>query len=132
MEISVTQQQGRVPVSIVQVEGDLDAQTYAEFEAHTRAAVEAGARHMAVDLSRVRFMSSAGIRALHKTFMLLRAQAAEADNEAMLAGLRDGTFKSAHLKLVGPNQDVRSVLATTGLDMYLEVVPDVETAVGSF
>jgi hypothetical protein len=50
----------------------------------------------------------------------------------MNKGIRDGTFKSPHLKLVNPTAHVLEVLKLTGLDMFLEVHHSVSEAVASF
>ena len=50
----------------------------------------------------------------------------------MKQGLRDGTFKSPHLKLVNPTRHVREVLSMAGLDMFLEIYPNLKDALASF
>ena len=50
----------------------------------------------------------------------------------MSKGLRDGTFKSPHLKLVAPNPTVHEVLKVSGFDMYLEIHRNLKEALASF
>ena len=91
--------------------------------------VEQGAQHLVIDLSQVRYLSSAGVRALHAIYLLLRP---EGDQAAVLQGVRDGTYTAPNVKLLKPNNDVRRVLTTTGIDMYLEIYSDLASAVGAF
>jgi len=50
----------------------------------------------------------------------------------MAQGLRDGTFKSPHLKLLSPSPQVLEVLKIAGVDMFLEVHRELQEAVASF
>jgi anti-anti-sigma factor len=129
MDMSVSIEQGRVPATVLHLKGDLDANTEAEVVQRARELVEQGAQHLVVDLSQVRYVSSAGVRALHAIYLLLRPAG---DQAAVLQGVRDGTYTAPNVKLLKPNDDVRRVLTTTGLDMYLEIHPDLASAVGAF
>jgi len=132
MEITVTQEQGRVPVIILHVKGDVNAATADEFQAQAQKAYDDGARDMLIDLSGVSLLSSAGLRALHSIFNMLRSESSEESDEAVRKGLIDGTFKSPHLKLLKPNQNVNQVLRMSGFDMFLEIYDDLKKAVASF
>jgi anti-anti-sigma factor len=132
MEITVTQEQGRVPVTILQVKGDVNATTADEFQAQAQKAYDDGARDMLIDLSGVSLLSSAGLRALHSIFNMLRSESPEEGDEAVRKGLTDGTFKSSHLKLLKPDQNVSQVLRMAGFDMFLEIYDNLKKAVASF
>ena len=64
MEITVSKQQGRVLVTVLQPHGDVDASNYAELIKKTRELFNGGDKDFLVDLSDVPFMSSAGLVAL--------------------------------------------------------------------
>lgn len=130
MEVTVSQAQGRVPVTILHIAGAVT--TNQELEAHAQAAYAAGARNMLIDLTEVPYMATAGLRALHAIFTLLRADTPEESDEATKAGIAAGTFASPHLKLLNPNAYVREVLKVAGYDMFLEIHSDVNQAVASF
>ncbi len=132
MDIKVSQQQGRVPVTVFHVTGDLDGSTYEPLQAQIEQAAQAGARNVVLDMAEVPYMSSAGIRLLNGAFHQLRGSLPQESDEAMKKGLRDGTFKSPHLKLVKPTPRVMEVLRTSGLDMLFEIHPTVSAAVASF
>ena len=130
MELNVTTEQSPVAVTVVHLKGDLDASTEPEVVAKARELVEQGATRLVIDLDGVRYISSAGVRALHALYLLLRPSGD--DQDAVLQGVRDGSYTSPHLKLVKPNKDVTSVLTTTGIDMYLGIYPDLASALAAF
>ncbi len=132
MEIALSQHQGRVPVTVMQLTGDLDANTYEQLELQARQAVAAGTADLVLDLSGVPYVSTAGIRAINNVFNLLRTDAPDESDEAIQRGLEEGTFRSPHLKLLNPTARVVDVLNMAGLDMFLEIHTDLDTALRSF
>lgn len=132
MDISVSTEKGRVDVTVVHVDGNIDSASYEAFEKRVREAIDGGARYVLIDLSHVPFMSSAGLRALNSLFEKLRALSPEGTEEEMRQGIREGTYHSSHLKLLNPNKNVLEVLELSGFDMYLEVHKEMKEAVGSF
>ena len=60
MTITTRQAQGSVPVTVLGLEGDLDASNYLDVIAAARKAYDAGARHLVLDMGGVPFMSSSG------------------------------------------------------------------------
>lgn len=132
MDIVVWQEQGRVPVTVLHVRGELNVNSYEQLQAEARKAFDAGARDMILDLTEVPYVSSAGLRGIHAIFAMLRTAATDETDEAVSKGLRDGTYKSPHLKLLSPSDHVMEVLHTSGFDMYLEVYTDLPQAVASF
>jgi anti-anti-sigma factor len=132
-QITVSQEQGRVPVTVFHVIGDvIDANSFQQLEAQARAAFEAGTRNLLLDLTKVRYISSAGQRALHSIFMLLRANTPSESDETMKKGLMDGTFKSPHLKLLNPSPAVIDTLRVMGFDMFLEIHHNLKKAIASY
>ncbi len=132
MEITTQKQAGRVPVTVFHVKGDIDGSTYEQVQTQIEQAVQAGAHDIVLDLSEVGFLSSAGIRMLSHLFKLLRGNLPQESDAAMKQGVRDGTFKSPHLKLAGPNPRVTEVIKVSGLDMMIDSYRSVPEAVDSF
>ena len=132
MEISITHEQGHVPVTVFHITGEIDVKTYEQLEQRARQEYKAGMRNLLLDLSGVTFLSSAGLRAIHGLFLLLRTDSPEESDEAMSRGLRDGTFKSSHLMLLNPRPQVLQSLGYAGFDMYLAIHHDLHKAVESF
>jgi anti-anti-sigma regulatory factor len=132
MEIRTTQSTGTDPVTIFEISGDIDASNYQKLQEEAGAAYEHGTRRLILDLSGVNYISSAGVRAISSIFKMLWSTMPRSEDAAMNAGMRAGTFKSPHLKLASPSPSVRQLLATAGVDMFLEIHSDVEQAVESY
>jgi anti-anti-sigma factor len=103
MEISVSQRTARVPVTVFHVKGEITVESHGLLQEQADAAVEAGTRDLLLDLQGVPYISSAGLRAIHYIHTLLRGVTPEESKEAVSEGLRAGTYTSAHLKLLKPN-----------------------------
>lgn len=114
---------------MLHLKGEIDANTYRLLQARADEAYEKGSRYFLLDLSSVHYISSAGIRSIHQLFTKLRA---DEDLDVVRKGLRDGTYKSAHLKLASPQPTVKKVLQMTGYDMVFDIFNDVKQAVDSF
>ena len=132
MEIQVSNQLGRVPVTVFHVVGDIDTHTYQQLQTQAEQAHAAGAGNIVLDLAQVGYVSSAGIRAINHIYTLLRTQAAAESDAAVRVGINAGTFKSPHLKLASVSHRVNEALKVAGVDMFLEFHPDVETALASY
>ena len=130
MDFKILQEQGRIPVTVVQPIGELTSDE--ELIAQAQAAYNDGTRDILIDMSQVRYMSSIGLRAIHELFLLMNSNEPNESREAMMAGIRSGTFTSPHLKLYMPSPDVMSVLKSTGYDMYIDIFTDYEKAIASF
>jgi anti-anti-sigma factor len=131
MEITISQAQGRVPVSIIRLKGDLDYLSVDLFEAQARQAVEDGAKDILIDLSGVGFMSSVGIRSLHQLYDLVQAGESE-EKKAVYKGVLSGTYKAPHFKLLKPTRRVHDTLKTIGLDMYIDIFEEEQKAIAAF
>jgi ABC-type transporter Mla MlaB component len=132
MDIVVSHEQGRVPVTVFHITGEIDADTFEQLQAKAQEAFQAGTRKLLLDLSEVTFISSFGLRALHDIFTLLRTDSPSESDAAIYQGIRDGTFKSTHLKLLNPQPEVLKALRTAGYDMYLEIHRSLKEALASF
>lgn len=132
MQIHTTTHTGRVPVTVFHLDGDLDMESHEQLQQQAADAYEAGGRHMLLDLSKVKYISSSGLRAIHQIFAMLRAaDAGENDNEVR-ARIAAGTYQSPNLKLLKPSPRVSQVLASAGFDMFLEIHSDLRAAIESF
>lgn len=132
MEIKVSTQMGRVPVTILHVDGNIDSTTYEAFLSKTEELMKAGARHLLLDLQHVPLVSSAGLRAFNNIFSRLRELSPDMPDEDMRNGINAGSYKSPHLKLANPSKATRLALETSGFSMFLEIVADVATGIASF
>ncbi len=134
MDISVRTENGRVPVTIMHLRGNLDTASYAEFQAKADELIKGGASHILVDLTEVPYVSSAGFRALHIMFNELRALHPEGNltDEQVREGVRAGTYTSPHLKLLNLSSNAQKTFETIGFDMYIETYKDIKKAIASF
>ena len=136
MSITVSQAQGRVPVTVLQTHGQIDASNYQDLIAEAQAAHKAGARDILLDLSDTNYTSSSGIVALQSIAALLRGEKPpdpEAGWGAFRAVDRDrDTGFQKHFKLLSPQPRVDQVLEMVGFKRFLEVFDDLETAIASF
>jgi anti-anti-sigma factor len=132
MQITTSVAQSKPSVTIVAVQGDINAQTSDQFEAAARHAIESGARNLLLDFAQVPYVSTAGLRSIQDIFNLLHTADTETENGVMREGLRDGRFKSAHLKLLNPSPEVARVLKITGFDMFIESYRDLPAALAAF
>lgn len=134
MEMKVFTETGRVPVTVIHVDGNIDSGTYAQFQDQANELMKNGARHILVDLTHVKFVSSAGLRAFHDVFNQLRAFDPDSNltDEEVKQGINAGTYKSPHLKLLNLSPEARVAFETAGFDMFIETYTEIKSAVASF
>lgn len=132
MDITVSVEQGRVPVTVFRVKGEINVASYEQLQSQAQQAYANGVRDLLLDLAEVPYVSSAGIRALNGIFHLLRSDSPAESDEAMRKGMSDGTFSSPHFKLLNPSRNVREALSMAGVDMFLAIHTDLKTAIASF
>lgn len=134
MDIQVSTEKGRVPVTVMHVDGNIDANSYESFQAKAEELINAGVRHILIDLSHSPFVSSAGLRALHHIFNDLRAR--DSDNrlseQEVRRGISAGTYKSPNLKLLNLSKETKTAFELSGFDMFIETFDDRQVAIASF
>jgi len=120
LSIMVGQEEANVPVTVLRVEGDIDAATHRTLEEKASEVIGAGAEYILLDLSQVQYMGSAGFRAIHAINNMLQQE------EVALTG------KSDRLKLLNPSGEVARVIHTLGFDVFLDIYHDREEALNAF
>ena len=136
MNISVSQAQGNVPVTVIKLDGQLDGQNYQDLIAKAQELYKAGSRDFLLDLSELTYISSAGLVAVHSMALLSRGEELP-DTEGGWSAYRSmGRSSEAgvqkHIKLLNPREEVKSVLEMVGFERVFEVHTDLEQAVQSF
>jgi anti-anti-sigma regulatory factor len=136
IHISISQKQGRVLVTIVQLIGKLDGSNYMRLVDEARNLYQNGIRDLLIDLSQLSYLSSAGISAIHKTALLFRG-VPEPDDESGWASYhaidRDrSNGVQCQVKLFSPQPAVAVILDMTGFNALFEVYTDLEAAIASF
>jgi len=136
MNISVSQASGRVPVTVIKLDGQLDGQNYQELIAKAQELYDAGGRDFLLDVSDLTYISSAGLVALHSVALLARGEALP-DVEGGWSAYRSmGRSSEAgiqkHVKLLNPRSEIMGVLDMVGFSSVFEIFTDREEAVKSF
>jgi anti-anti-sigma factor len=114
--VTVSQAQGRVPVTVFQLQDRLNMGNTAELDQAAKEAYDAGGRNMVIDLSKAPSLTSAGIRTILVIYKMLT----------------EPEEKAKHLKLVCPTPYVRQVLDIAGLLDFIEIYDSLDAAVASF
>jgi anti-anti-sigma regulatory factor len=136
MNVSLRQVQGSVPVTVLGIEGALDASNYQDLIAEATEVHSAGANDLLLDLSNTSFLSSSGLVALHSIALLMRGAQVPAAEEgwgairAVHRGLGSGVEQ--HVKLLSPQPQVERTLQKAGLIEFFEIHRDLDAAVASF
>ena len=130
------QNPGRGDITVLRLEGDLDAASFEEVIEQGRVLYGEGTRALLIDMTGVGYMGSSGLVALHSVALIMRGQ------EPPDPELGWGAFKSlktdvevgnqTNLKLLGPQPSVQRALERTGMTEFLEVHTDEQAALDSF
>ena len=130
--------EGRVPVTVLRLEGELDATNYEQLISRVEALYNEGARDLLLDLENVDFVSSSGLIGLHSAALIMRGETL-ADREEGWAAFRavsrdmlKSSSQEAHFKLLNPQPVVRKVLDTSGFSDFMPVFEDEAAAIASF
>ena len=136
MNISISQAQGNVPVTVIKLDGQLDGQNFQELISKAQELHSAGARDFLLDLSDLMYISSAGLVALHSVALLARGEEVP-DMEGGWSAYRSmGRTSEAgvqkHVKLLNPRSEIMGVLDMVGFSSVFEIYTDREEAINSF
>lgn len=112
--VQITHQQGRVPVTVFQLQDRINLGNFAEIERLAKEAYDSGTRDLVIDLSKVEALTSIGVRALVIVHKLL------------------STDGKKHLKLAGLSSSMHDVLDIAGITQFIDAFGTVDEAVASF
>jgi hypothetical protein len=138
MKTTVDRVEGRVPVTVLRLDGDLDASNFEILIDHGRRLYDEGARDLLLDLRSVPFMGSSGLVALHSLALIFNGQeppdpesgweAHHAISRSIDSGLQ------AHIKVLlpVPESSPGRVMQRTGLDRFIDVRTDEADAIAAF
>jgi anti-anti-sigma regulatory factor len=138
MNIMVENLVAGVPVTVVRLEGELDASNYQEFIARADSLYRDGIRHVLIDLTDLSFLSSSGLVALHSVALTMRGEtppdpAAGWDVfHTMSHDLEAQPGPQDNIKLVNPQPRVARTLEISGFSRLLPIFSDREAALASF
>jgi len=128
LNITASQIQGDVPVTILHLSGHLHGTTEHELLDRARQAQEDGSKYLLLDLSGVEVLTSAGLRAIHNIFNLFTPH----NDRELIKRHGDEPYKSPYFKLVCPNPNVYYILNIAGFLQNILIYNSMDEAVGSF
>lgn len=131
MEISISIEQGKEPIAVMHIKGDIDASNFLEVVTKAQEIYKNPARNLIIDLSEVAYISSAGLAAIHKIALLYNGVPQEVEENTR----PDFTHSSSarkHVKLLSPRPVVDQIFEMSGLKPFFEVFDDLESAIKSF
>ncbi|MEN9563615.1 MAG: hypothetical protein RIR73_1859 [Chloroflexota bacterium] len=134
MQINISHEQGNI--SVLQLVGQLDGQTYQSLITAAQDAKNSGAKNLLLDMSELTFLSSAGLVALHVTSLIMRGESMP-DLEHGWAALKSvnksrESGMQAHVKLLNPRSEIVNTLNMVGFSSFFEIFTDKQKAVESF
>jgi len=127
LTFTITNQIDPGPVTILHINGRLDANTETSLRERASELFEGGTRHLLIDLAEVDYISSAGLRAI----FLIYKQFTPADEVS--SWQPDGDmYKSPYIKLANATPQVYSVLNLAGFLHNIPFFPTLKDALDSF
>jgi anti-anti-sigma factor len=136
MNITISRTEKPTRITILHLEGKLDRANYESLIEEAREVYDEGVRDLILDLSKLTFISSAGMAALHQVALLYRGEkhpvqyGIRAVNRAIVRGRE--SYTQEHVKLLSPTREVREELNLTGFGTLFEIYTDLPKAVASF
>ena len=139
MNLTVEDVEGRVPVTVVRLDGDLDASNYEALIEKGAELYGGGCRNLLLDMRGVPYMGSSGLVALHSIALILSGQEPPNPDDgwdahhAISRSVEGG--QQQHLKVLvtsEPDSAVRRVFERTGMDRFIQVLTDEPAALAAF
>ena len=131
LETTTERVEGTVPVTILTLDGELDASNFQSVIDTARQLYDEGARALIIDLEKLRFMASSGLVTLHSIVRIMQGQE-PVDPEGGWAALHSNVeAKQTVVRLAGPQPSVERVLSRTGLDRLFVVHADRDAALAA-
>lgn len=128
---------GRVPITVLTLEGELDASNFERLIEEVQGLYAGGTRHLLIDLAGLSFIASSGLVALHSIVRTMRGEPPP-DPDAGWGALHslgldvDSGSTQSEVQLAAPQPAVARVLSRTGLDRLFIVHPDRATGIAAF
>ena len=133
----VEQVGGRVPITVVALDGELDASNFERLIEDVRGLYDRGTRHLLLDLGGLTFLASSGLVALHSIVRVLHGEAPD-DTEAGWDVLHHLGHDVAsgdtqrEVQLAAPQPAVARVLQRTGMDRLFVIHESRDAAIAAF
>ena len=129
---------GRVPITVLALDGELDASNFERLIVEVSGLYDRGTRHLLVDLSGLTFLASSGLVALHSIVRILHGERAD-DLESGWDVLHHlghdaatGDEMQREVQLAAPPPAVARVLQRTGMDRLFVIHEGRDAAIAAF
>ena len=137
MNTTVDRIDGRLPVTVLRLEGDLDSSNFEALIEEGRRLYADGLRDLLLDMRQVPYMGSSGLVAIHSLVLIFNGaeppgpdagwEAHHAIGRSVEAGMQP------HVKvLVADSSPISRVLDRTGMNRFIDVRADKEDALAAF
>jgi len=140
MALTTTTQEvaGRVPITVLVLDGELDASNFERVVDEARGLYDRGTRNLLLDLGRLTFIASSGLVALHSIVRILHGEP-PVDLEAGWDVLHHlghdaatGDEMQREVQLAAPQPAVARVLQRTGMDRLFVIHETRDAAIAAF
>ena len=127
----------RVPLTVLTLEGELDAANFERLIEEVRTLYGNGTRNLLIDLGGLTFLASSGLVALHSIVRIMRGEPPP-DPDAGWDALHslgldvESGAAQREVQLAAPQAAVARVLQRTGLDRLFKVHPDRAAGIANF
>jgi anti-anti-sigma regulatory factor len=133
MQISLSNQTN---VTVMHLMGDVDSSNYTDVIIKAQEVFDSGTRNLLLDLTKVPYVSSAGLMAFHTIARIFAGHSIQGGDSGRptFRAIHPKNDASAreHFKLLNPQSAVEQVLDVIGLKQFFEIYTDLDTAVNSF
>jgi anti-anti-sigma factor len=117
LHIGISREEGGKAVSVLRLNGSLDANTQSQLEDTAKQAIDDGAEYLLLDMSGLEYLGSAGVRAIHAVTNLLSPE--------------DPSIRSDRLKVLSPSPAAAKVFKTLGFDAFIDVHNSIDEAIAA-
>jgi anti-anti-sigma factor len=137
MQTRVDRIDAGVPVTVMALDGELDASNYLRLVDDVRELYASGTRNLLIDLADLTFIASSGLVALYSVVQVMNGEEPPDPEYGWSAfrevsrGVESGNVQTA-VQLCCAQSAVSEVLQRTGLDRLFRIQPDRESAVASY
>lgn len=138
LDVTVDTVQGAAPVTVMRLDGELDASNFESLIAQAQSLYAGGTQDLLLDLEKLNFLSSSGLVAFHRMALVMRGEVLDAAEEgwgafhAISREVEKGAGPEAHYKMLKPQVTVRKVLDTSGFSRIIAIFEDEAEAIASF
>jgi anti-anti-sigma factor len=137
LDTTIAEVEGRVPITVLALDGELDASNFESLIERVNELYLAGTRHLLIDLTDLRFLASSGLVALYSAVQLMHGEPPP-DLESGWGAFHSmdldaaGGTNQSEVQLCGAQPAVARVLDRTGLAQLFPMHTDRATAVAAF